>query len=76
MFKVDKIAVDENNDLYQQKYEEIISKICLWEGLVSSTYQKYDVFKSKENKAVTICSNPNLTFLMVFVLKNKYWDFF
>jgi hypothetical protein len=48
--------------IYQQKYEEIISKICLCEGLVSSAYQKYDLFRTKESKAVAICPGPNLAF--------------
>ncbi|OAQ39213.1 hypothetical protein A5893_11135 [Pedobacter psychrophilus] len=49
-------------NLYQQKYDEVTSKICLCEGLVSSAYLKYDIFKSKESKAVAICPGPNLAF--------------
>ncbi|MBC7654017.1 MAG: hypothetical protein H7098_06010 [Oligoflexus sp.] len=48
--------------VYQQKYDEITSKICLCEGLVSSAYQKYDIFRTKESKAVAICPGPNLAF--------------
>ncbi len=48
--------------VYQQKYEEITSKICLCEGLVSSAYLKYDIFRTKESKAVAICPGPNLAF--------------
>jgi len=47
---------------FQAKYEKITEKICLCEGLCSSTYLKYEISKPRENKAVAICPGPNLAY--------------
>jgi len=47
---------------YEQEYNVVTEKICLCEGLCSSTYIKYDISKPKENKAVAICPGPNLAY--------------
>ena len=40
----------------------VTEKICLCEGLCSSTYLKYEISKPKESKAVAICPGPNLAY--------------
>jgi hypothetical protein len=47
---------------YEEQFNTITEKICLCEGLCSSTYIKYDIVKRKENKAVAICPGPNLAY--------------
>jgi hypothetical protein len=47
---------------YQEQFNTITEKICLCEGLCSSTYIKYDIVKRKENAAVAICPGPNLAY--------------
>jgi hypothetical protein len=47
---------------YDEQFNTITEKICLCEGLCSSTYIKYDIVKHKENKAVAICPGPNLAY--------------
>ncbi|MBK0379595.1 hypothetical protein [Mucilaginibacter segetis] len=47
---------------YEQQYRTITEKICLCEGLCASAYLKYDLLKSRENKAVAICPGPNLAY--------------
>lgn len=47
---------------YDEQFNTITEKICLCEGLCSSTYIKYDILKHKENKAVAICPGPNLAY--------------
>jgi hypothetical protein len=49
-------------DEYQQRYDEVVEKICLCEGLCASTYLKYHITKPKENTAVAICPGPNLAY--------------
>jgi hypothetical protein len=49
-------------DEYQQQYDAVVEKICLCEGLCSSTYIKYGISKPKENIAVAICPGPNLAY--------------
>lgn len=49
-------------DEYQQQHDEVVEKICLCEGLCSSTYLKYHINKPKENTAVAICPGPNLAY--------------
>ncbi|MFD2145401.1 hypothetical protein [Mucilaginibacter antarcticus] len=49
-------------DEYQQQYEAVVEKLCLCEGLCSSTYLKYGINKPKENIAVAICPGPNLAY--------------
>jgi hypothetical protein len=47
---------------YEEQFNTITEKICLCEGLCSSTYIKYNLSKPRENKAVAICPGPNLTY--------------
>lgn len=49
-------------DEYEKQFNEVTGKVCLCEGLCSSTYLKYDILKPKENKAVAICPGPNLAY--------------
>ncbi len=49
-------------DEYQKQYDAVVEKICLCEGLCSSTYLKYHITKPKENTAVAICPGPNLAY--------------
>jgi hypothetical protein len=46
----------------KQQFDAITEKICLCEGLCSSTYLKHDMLKPKESKAVSICPGPNLAY--------------
>lgn len=48
--------------VYEKQLERITEKVCLCEGLCSSTYQKIGVLKPKESKAVAICPGPNLAY--------------
>lgn len=61
-----KIKELEKQDLpeehYQQQFDLITEKICLCEGLCSSTYLKNGILKPKESKAVSICPGPNLAY--------------
>ncbi|NEU09539.1 hypothetical protein GZH53_14530 [Flavihumibacter sp. R14] len=45
---------------YQVKYESIVEKLCLCEGLTASAYRKNDMLKPRENNAVAICPGPNV----------------
>jgi len=47
---------------YQQAFDTITEKVCLCEGLCTSTYIKTNTLKPKESKAVAICPGPNLAF--------------
>lgn len=47
---------------HQKAYERITEKVCLCEGLCTSTYIKTNMLKAKESKAVAICPGPNLAF--------------
>ncbi len=47
---------------YTEQLDKITEKICLCEGLCSSTYIKYQIVKPRENKAVAICPGPNLAY--------------
>ncbi|MES2377840.1 MAG: hypothetical protein V4553_14735 [Bacteroidota bacterium] len=47
---------------YNVQFKTITEKLCLCEGLCSSTYIKYDIVKRKENRAVAICPGPNLAY--------------
>lgn len=54
---------------YQEAFETITEKVCLCEGLCTSTYIKTNTLKPKESKAVAICPGPNLAFF------NKIYSF-
>ncbi|MGI4020284.1 MAG: hypothetical protein ACRYFA_02145 [Janthinobacterium lividum] len=45
---------------YQQQADAVTVKVCLCEGLCTSTYLKNDILKPKESTAVAICPGPNL----------------
>ncbi|MEH3115278.1 hypothetical protein [Pedobacter terrae] len=47
---------------YEKHFNEATGKVCLCEGLCSSTYLKYNILKPKENKSVAICPGPNLAY--------------
>ncbi|NGM63311.1 hypothetical protein G5B30_15485 [Sphingobacterium sp. SGG-5] len=47
---------------YQKRFDVIVEKTCLCEGLATSAYLKYDVLKAKENPAVSICPGPNTAY--------------
>ncbi|WAC40285.1 hypothetical protein [Pedobacter sp. SL55] len=47
---------------YQDAFRRITEKLCLCEGLCTSTYIKTNMLKPKESKAVVICPGPNLAF--------------
>lgn len=49
-------------DEYEVQIKAVTEKICLCEGLCSSTYLKYQITKPRENKAVAICPGPNLSY--------------
>lgn len=49
-------------DAYQKAYDAITEKICLCEGLCSSTYLKLKIALKKERSVVAICPGPNLAF--------------
>ncbi|MGI4805839.1 MAG: hypothetical protein ACRYFL_13810, partial [Janthinobacterium lividum] len=47
---------------YQQQADAVTVKVCLCEGLCTSTYLKNDLLKLKESVAVAICPGPNLAY--------------
>jgi len=47
---------------YNERFAQITDKVCLCEGLCTSTYIKTQQLKPKENTAVAICPGPNLAF--------------
>ncbi len=47
---------------YNERFAQITEKVCLCEGLCTSTYIKTQQLKPKENTAVAICPGPNLAF--------------
>jgi len=51
-----------SDEEYDLQYDAVTEKICLCEGLCSSTYLKYELSKPKENTAVAICPGPNLAY--------------
>ena len=54
---------------FQVRFNKIVEKICLCEGLTSSVYRKNEILKAKENKAVAICPGPNVAyFSSIFTL--------
>ncbi len=55
-------AQDLAPEAYQEAFDRITEKVCLCEGLCTSTYIKTNILKPKESKAVAICPGPNLAF--------------
>lgn len=49
-------------EAYQERYEQIVAKTCLCEGLATSAYLKYEIKKKKEDSSVAICPGPNTAF--------------
>ncbi|WP_461790570.1 hypothetical protein [Pedobacter sp.] len=47
---------------YNERFAQITEKVCLCEGLCTSTYIKTQQLKPKESTAVAICPGPNLAF--------------
>lgn len=47
---------------YTVRFTKITEKLCLCEGLCTSTYLKNNMLKPRENKAVAICPGPNTAF--------------
>lgn len=47
---------------FEKQIDIVTEKVCLCEGLCSSTYQKIGILKPKESKAVAICPGPNLAY--------------
>ena len=47
---------------FEKQLEKVTEKVCLCEGLCSSTYQNLGILKPKESKAVAICPGPNLAY--------------
>ena len=47
---------------YQEKFQKVTEKVCLCEGLATSTYIKNEILKPKENNAVAICPGPNIAY--------------
>jgi hypothetical protein len=45
---------------FDQQFEAIVEKLCLCEGLSTSTLLKNRLLSPKENHAVSICPGPNL----------------
>ncbi|MGJ1274397.1 hypothetical protein [Sphingobacterium siyangense] len=45
---------------YDKAFDAITEKTCLCEGLAAPAYLKYNIQKSKEQTAVSICPGPNL----------------
>ncbi|SFH43939.1 hypothetical protein SAMN04489864_11298 [Pedobacter insulae] len=55
-------AQELSNEEFERQFDKITEKVCLCEGLCSSTYQKIGILKPKESKAVAICPGPNLAY--------------
>ncbi|MEO6520824.1 MAG: hypothetical protein ABIN91_04040 [Mucilaginibacter sp.] len=47
---------------FKERYDDIVEKVCLCEGLCASAYIKNDMIRPRESKAVTICPGPNLAY--------------
>jgi len=47
---------------FRRKADEIMEKLCLCEGLVTSCYEKNDIPKGTDSTAVVICPGPNLAY--------------
>ncbi|PRD47232.1 hypothetical protein [Sphingobacterium haloxyli] len=47
---------------FQERFDKITAKTCLCEGLAASAYLKYNIQKTKEITAVSICPGPNTAY--------------
>lgn len=52
---------------YEKAFDAITEKTCLCEGLAAPAYLKYNIQRTKEQTAVSICPGPN-----VFWFKKQY----
>lgn len=55
-------AMEVSKKEYELRFEKIVEKACLCEGLAASVYIKNDMLKAKESKAVSICPGPNTAY--------------
>lgn len=55
-------ALQLSEDDYKRKYEAVVEKTCLCEGLCASVYIKNGILKSRESDSVAICPGPNLAY--------------
>jgi len=53
-------ALEPRPDDFQEQFNLITEKLCLCDGLSTSTLLKNNLIKPRENKAVSICPGPNL----------------
>lgn len=51
-----------SDEEYKRKADEVMEKLCLCEGLVTSCYEKNSITKGKNTTAVAICPGPNLAY--------------
>lgn len=49
-------------DQLAKEINSVTEKLCLCVGLCNSTYLTYDILKSREHRAVSICPGPNLAY--------------
>ncbi|TCC90166.1 hypothetical protein EZ428_12835 [Pedobacter frigiditerrae] len=62
-FKINELKGKELSiEEFERRLGQVTEKVCLCEGLCSSTYQKIGILKPKESKAVAICPGPNLAY--------------
>jgi len=47
---------------YAARYEKIVEKLCLCEGLASSAYVQYGIAKRRGERYVVICPGPNAAY--------------
>jgi hypothetical protein len=47
---------------YKTRYDKIVEKLCLCEGLASSAYVQYGIAKRNGEKHVVICPGPNAAY--------------
>ncbi len=66
VYQVHKIKELEEMELskeeFKNRYEQVVEKQCLCEGLASAAYLKYDLLKPRERQAVAICPGPNMAY--------------
>lgn len=47
---------------YRKKADEVMEKLCLCEGLVTSAYIRNNISRKKNTTAVAVCPGPNLAY--------------
>jgi hypothetical protein len=53
-------AIEPKPSDYEEQFNAITEKLCLCDGLSTSTLLKNNLLTSRENKSVSICPGPNL----------------